>query len=214
MLPEIRELSDLIFEHAERFPDGDYKKALDLCAAINRTSTEPAVPSSDYGTIGGSPLTLEFAGANVTIQGGTARRRQMIHDQMNQLHQLNDSLELRAIRAHQRLETEKFLHANAKTKIAAFEKRIAEMSVPELREKPTACCFSTLKEACKTDPGVLEKAHKSKCGCCGHQYIVGYGSKYFKSAGKLEHKLNECTHSLRSCATCRRGDAMRPLYGI
>ena len=220
----IRELSDLIFEHAERFPDGDYKKALDLCADINRTRTVPALPSSDYGSIwranerhgttSTAPLMLDFAGSTVEFVGGNARRRQLLHDQMNRLQQLNESLELRAIRAHQRLETEKFLHEASKVKIAALEKRIAEMSVPELREKPTACCFSTLQSACKTDLSVLEKAQKSKCGCCRQNYIIGYGCQKFKSAGKLEHTLNECTHSSRSCATCRRGDAMRPLYGI
>ena len=197
----IRELSDLIFEHAERFPDGDYKKALDLCADINRTRTVPAVPSSDYGSIWRAS-----AAARSAVMG--------LHEQLNRLRQLNESLELRAIRAHQRLETEKFLHGNAKTKIEALEARIAEMGIPEMREKPTACCFSTLKEACKTDLSVLEKAHKSKCGCCRQNYIIGYGCQKFKSAGKLEHNLHECTHSSRTCATCRRGDAMRPLYGI
>jgi hypothetical protein len=196
MLPAIRELSDLIFEHAERFPDGDYKKALDLCAAINRTSTEPVVPSSDYGTIWGS---AERVLRNETVQA---------------LRVLNESLELRLLNRNQRLSAEKLSHSLTKTQVSQLQKRIAEMGVPELREKPTACCFATLKDACKTDPSVLEKAHKSKCGCCRQNYIIGYGCQKFKSAGKLDHKLNGCTHSSRSCATCRRGDAMRPQYGI
>ncbi len=105
----VRELADLIFEMGEKLPDADYKKALDLCGEINRTRTVQEVD-------------------DVYCRGGCRvwwRELMVLHEQMNQLRQLNENLELRAIRAHQRLETEK---ADAKTAIAALEKRVASLA--------------------------------------------------------------------------------------
>ena len=44
----VRDLADLIFEMGEKLPDADYKKALDLCAVINHSSTVPHVVHNDW----------------------------------------------------------------------------------------------------------------------------------------------------------------------
>jgi len=176
----LRELSDLVFENAEKMPDGVYKSILDGLMKIKKSQETTASVSPDWWM---SPYAVQ---------------RIQEYDEL-----LRDA-NTRASHTEYVLEDEKRRRMLLEAKVQKLENNLREMNVPEVRDKPTACCFTTLLEASQRDPSVRNAAAYSKCGCCDQMYIVGYGSQRFVSQARVHHTTHECRHTHKKCAGCRR----------